>query len=363
MMHQLRVNLGENSYDIAIEGGLLAHVGERLAGVLASRKVALVTDANVNARYGAAVSQSLRAAGFAVHPVVIEAGEEQKALHVAERLYDWFFEFDLDRRSAVIALGGGVVGDLAGFAAATFKRGVPYVQVPTTLLSQVDSSIGGKVAVNHPRGKNMIGAFYQPKAVLIDPATLQTLPPEEFASGMAEVIKHGVIRDPELFEFLETHMRAVREADVAVMEHVVAANCRVKAAVVEADEKESGLRGILNFGHTFGHAIETATGYSTYRHGEAVAVGMIAACRIAEAIQLCPAGLAERVGALAAAYRLPGTVRGLDPDRAFELLAHDKKARDGKVVFVLPVRLGEVTFVDDVPESVVRQAILSVLSE
>jgi 3-dehydroquinate synthase len=263
------VSLGARSYPIWIGDGILPELGERLRGAGLSGLAALVSVPPVHALYADAARRSLAAAGFEVREVVVPDGEASKCAAQLGALWDRFVEFRLERSSPVIALGGGVVGDLAGFAAATFKRGVPFVQVPTTLLAQVDSSVGGKVAIDHPAGKNLIGAFHQPSAVCIDLATLRTLPRRELVAGLAEVIRSGAALDAAFFAFLEGNVERLLALDAGSLRHAVASCCRIKAGIVAEDERESGRRSLLNLGHTFAHALETLTGYTRYRHGEA----------------------------------------------------------------------------------------------
>ena len=286
IMKEILVNLGKDSYNIIIDKCILNQVGTLISKVISPRKAIIVTDKIVGPLYGNIVLDSLSECKFDVKLVSMELGEEQKSMAKAEELYEILFDHEMDRKSLIVALGGGVLGDLAGFVASTFMRGIPFVQIPTTLLAQVDSSIGGKVAVNHPRGKNMIGCFYQPKAVFIDTDTLKTLPKAEITAGMVEVIKYGMIKDAVFFEYIEKHFPAIMKLEPAVLEEIVYNSCRVKAHVVELDEKEEGLRAILNYGHTIGHALEALTLYKKYRHGEAVAVGMIYVTKIAMEMKL-----------------------------------------------------------------------------
>jgi 3-dehydroquinate synthase len=312
------------------------------------------------APHAARVTGSLRAAGF--EPVVFDVaeGEEAKSLREAERLWDGFLAHGLDRASPVVAVGGGVVGDLAGFAAAAFMRGVPVVQVPTTLLAQVDASIGGKVAVNHPRGKNLIGAFHQPRLVLIDPEALGTLPEREYRAGLAEVVKTGAALNADLFASLEMGLDALRRRDAGLLETVVAACCAEKARIVERDEREeTGLRMVLNYGHTVGHALEALSGYRRWLHGEAVAIGMTAAGRLAVRLGWTDARTAARQEALLQGVGLPTRFTGIDPREVRDALRHDKKARGGRVVFVLLRALGRAEVCDDVP----MDTVLEVLQE
>jgi 3-dehydroquinate synthase len=342
-MTTIRIDLGERSYDVAIAYGDAAGVGpfvrRRCKGALAF----VVCDENTRALAGR-VAESLQAAGFGVHSAVVPPGEESKRLEVASSLYDALAGARADRKTVVVAVGGGVIGDLAGFAAATFNRGLALVMVPTTLLAMVDSSVGGKVGVNHPRGKNLIGAFHQPAGVWIDTAALDTLPEREFRSGLAEVVKYGVILDPELFAYLEANADAVLSRRPEAIEHVVARSCRLKADVVEKDERElTGMRAVLNYGHTFAHAFETVAGYGAWLHGEAVAAGMVCASRLAERLGMIAPEVTRRQVALLGRFRLPTEPeKGWPIDRLIAVMHQDKKAEAGRLRFVLPTRLGEV---------------------
>jgi 3-dehydroquinate synthase len=312
------------------------------------------------AAHATRVTESLRRAGFDAAVLAVPEGEEAKSLREAERLWDGFLAHGLDRASPVVAVGGGVVGDLAGFAAASFMRGVPVVQVPTTLLAQVDASVGGKVAVNHPRGKNLIGAFHQPRLVLIDPETLRTLPEREYRSGLAEVVKTGAALNAGLFASLEGGLEALQRRDAALLETVVAACCAEKARIVEQDEREeTGVRMVLNYGHTVGHALEALSGYRRWLHGEAVAIGMAAAGRLAARLGWTDVRTADRQDALLQGVGLPIRFSGIDPRQVADALRHDKKARDGQVPFVLLRALGRAEVCHDVP----METVIEVLRE
>lgn len=343
-MHTVNVDLGDRSYDIEI-GASLEKTGERLKDLGLGQKMALVTNPLVKKLYGRRVADSLKAAGFMVMSIEIPDGERFKNLDWANAVYTALLTNFFDRKSALIALGGGVIGDLTGFAAATFMRGVPFIQIPTTLLAMVDSSVGGKTGVNHPMGKNMIGAFYQPKKVLMDLNALKTLPKEEFLSGLAEVIKYGVIRDAEFFEYLDKNREKILALDSDALEHIIQRSCEIKSEVVSRDEREGGLRAILNFGHTVGHAIETAENY-TMRHGYAIAIGMVTASRLAHKTGLCDASVPERVEKLIKSYGLPTDLLALSRKptvtELMDAMRIDKKTEDGKVKFVLPRKIGEV---------------------
>ena len=358
-MESVRVNLGQRSYDIALTTAEPAGVGPFARARAPDAALAVVVaDANVAAP-AAAVAESLGTAGFRAIVVEFPAGEASKTVALAEQLYDRLADAKADRQTLVVAVGGGVTGDLAGFAAATYNRGLPLLMVPTTLLAMVDSSVGGKTGVNHPRGKNLIGAFHQPTGVWIDTAFLDTLPDREFRSGLAEVVKYGVILDPELFEFLEANVDPILARDPVSLQHIIARSCRLKADVVEQDEREeTGLRAVLNYGHTFGHAFETVGGYGAWLHGEAVAVGMVCASRLAEKIQLVDADLTGRQVRLLEAFALPTAVKPeWSADALVDVMRRDKKAKAGRLRFVLPTRLGRVSLFDDVPEHLVREVL------
>ncbi len=345
-MPSLRLNLAERSYEITIAHAGLVQVARLIPPGVSPDLAVLVTDNHVIA-HAQTVSDSLRGNGRRTEIIVLPAGEEQKSLTSAAHLYDRLAEVHADRRTLIVAVGGGVIGDLAGFVAATFNRGLPLFMVPTTLLAMVDSSVGGKVGVNHPRAKNLIGAFHQPVGVCIDPAVLATLPPREFASGLAEVVKYGVILDAGFFGWLEQHAAAVLDRDPVALEHVVLRCCRLKADIVEQDEREEkDLRAVLNYGHTFAHAFETVAGYGRWLHGEAVAAGMICAGRLAQRLGRIAPETNQRQARLLQAFNLPIAP---EPWPITDLLAamhSDKKALAGRLRFVLPTRLGEVQLVE-----------------
>jgi 3-dehydroquinate synthase len=360
----ITVPLAAHAYPIVLGPGSLASLAELLMaqGIRADTRVLLVTNPEVERHYGATCRRSLEEAGFLVQTLVIEAGESQKTPATVALIHDAAFRHRLERGSLIVALGGGVVGDMAGFAAATWLRGIAVVQVPTTLLAMVDAAIGGKTGVNHPGGKNLIGAFHQPKLVLIDPAVLHTLPEREFRAGMAEVIKYGVIGDPALFGDLEAAAQrdplgglANRESvGEGLLERLLERSASAKARVVAADEREGGLRAILNYGHTLGHAVETLSGYGTYLHGEAVGLGMLAAGEISLAMGLWRPEDQQRQRAVIAAAGLPLAWPALDPLAVLACLQGDKKVRSGRVRFVLPTAIGTVEIRDDVePEIIV----------
>jgi len=354
-MSRVQVNLGERSYDIEIGEGQLSRVGEVLKSLGGRGRVAVVTDTHVGPLYAKTVTDSLDDEDFTPRVFTVPAGEPSKCAGELEELWDGFVTFDMDRASTVVALGGGVVGDLAGFAAATYMRGIRVIQVPTTLLASVDSSVGGKTAIDLEAGKNLVGAFHQPAAVLIDPATLRTLPERELRAGLAEVIKHGVIRDAAFFEWLETRIGKLLELDGKLTGEAIKRNCEIKAEVVASDERESGLRAVLNYGHTVGHALETLAGHGGLIHGEAVATGMVVESRVGEALGMTAPDVTGRQKALLERAGLPVTVGDVDTDAVVDTMRHDKKTRGGRLNLVLPVRIGEVKGVEDVnPELVVR---------
>ncbi len=352
------VNLQSGRYDIVIRPGLLAEVGSVIAQLTRSPKAAIVTDSRVGPLFALLLSQSLKAAG--IEPVVatIPAGETHKTFADLSAVYDVFLAHRMECSTPVIAVGGGVIGDMAGFVAATILRGVPFVQVPTTLLAMVDASVGGKTGINHAAGKNLIGAFYQPIAVLIDPQTLRTLPDRELRGGLAECIKHDVIRDAAGFAELEEHIGRALSLDIDYLSMLVAHNVAIKARVVEADPFERGERAHLNFGHTFGHAIETVSRY-TLSHGECVGLGMVAASRMAVQLGLLDESSCRRIIRLIEKARLP--IGGLTfPAReVVDAMTTDKKVSRGRVRFILPDRIGHATMRDDVPDEMVIRAVES----
>ena len=345
---RLDVELRDRSYPIHVGAGLLARAGELCAGVGARRAI-VVTNAAVAAHWLAPLRAALVGAGLSCDTILVPDGETHKSLATLNDVLTRLIELRAERKSLLIALGGGVVGDLAGFAAGVYQRGMPFVQVPTTLLAQVDSSVGGKTAVNHPLGKNMIGVFWQPKAVLVDTDCLRTLPDRELAAGLAEVIKYGAIRDAAFFDWLEEHIAALLARDPEALAHAIVQSCRVKAAIVAADEREEGERALLNFGHTFGHAIETATGYADWLHGEAVAAGMVLASRLSVHVTGLPRSDAQRVETLLQRATLPVAAPKLPLTRWLALMGHDKKVEGGVLRLVLLEALGRARVVAGVP--------------
>ena len=352
-MEKVFVDLGAKSYEIFIGENILRSVGEFIADKFT--KILLVTQEKIFDLHGKALADSLDAKKISYTVATIPDSETSKSLQEAEKLFTRAIEFGLDRKSAVIALGGGVVGDLSGFVAATFMRGVSLIQIPTTLLSQVDSSVGGKTAVNHALGKNLIGAFHQPRAVFIDLNCLKTLPEREIKSGLGEVIKYGVISDKNFFAYLEDNADKILQRDLKTLEHVVKRSCELKAQVVSADEREAGLRRILNFGHTLAHAIEEQTHYEKFRHGEAVAIGMIGAARISCELGKTSVENVTRLENLLQRFDMFTSCNGLDADKLYRVTFRDKKTVGGVVNWVLMKNFGDVEISSDVPESVIKK--------
>lgn len=340
----LSVKLGTYSYPVIIGPGALNSTAEAIGGLGGTKKCMLVTNPTVMELYGNQLLYTLSNRGWEVVVGTVDDSEEAKSIGSVCRLWDLAVQHQLERWNPFLALGGGVVGDIAGFAAATYKRGVPLVHIPTTLLAQVDSAIGGKNGINHALGKNLIGTFYQPRMVLVDPTTIKSLPRRELVCGLAEVIKYGVIDSQALFTFLEEHLDQVLEVDLEVIEAVIRESVAIKSKIVSADEMEMGLRAVLNFGHTVGHALESATGYGHFHHGEAVAIGMAEESRMAVRLGIFPADEAERLITLLGRAGLPTSIpNGISPEELLLALQQDKKNREGKVTVVMPKRLGEVS--------------------
>jgi len=352
-MLDVPVNLGPRSYRIVVGRGAVAHVGPEMAKLSLGRKVALVSDGAILELHGREARESLRGAGFDLFEIVLPEGERAKTLDVAQQAWNRLLDAGCDRTSTVVALGGGAVGDLAGFVAATYMRGINFAQIPTTLLAQVDASSGGKTAIDHPRAKNLIGAFHQPRIVIVDPALLITLPDAQFRSGLAEVIKHGIVLDAAYFGDLERSLPDLLRRDLPTLERVVAGSCRLKASVVERDEKEAELRHVLNYGHTIGHALEAVTGYERWSHGEAVSLGIVAEARLAERLGVAKHRTTERQVELLHAAGLPISGLGAAPADVVQALGRDKKARDGRVPFVFAPEIGAFRLVFDVPPATV----------
>jgi 3-dehydroquinate synthase len=363
-MAKVKVDLKERGYEIVIGSGNLAELGKLVEEAKWGREIFIITDPLVNDLYGDIVRKGTKAK---VKTIEVQRGERYKNLGEAAKLYDELVKLKAHRDSLIIALGGGVIGDLAGFIAATYMRGINYIQVPTTLLAQVDAAIGGKTGVNHPKGKNLIGCFYQPKAVLIDVALLATLPARELRTGLAEVVKYGVIEDADFFKFLEANAHHLntkafedeetKQAALKLWQTIVLEAVKVKAKIVEKDEKEKGLRMVLNFGHTVGHAVESLTHYRTYNHGEAVAIGMIAAALIANKMRMLDNEGVQRLKGLLEKLELPTRIEGLSVKKLVAYLGVDKKVKAGKVNFVLPEKLGRVVIRNDVPAGVIKQVL------
>ena len=353
-MATVTIRLPHHRYEILIEPGSLGKLGHRVREVAPHGQCGWVADSAVRALYGDTAERSLVDAGYSPVLAGVEPGESSKCLATVEEIYGVFLDAHLERKSPVIALGGGITGDLAGFVAATYLRGVPLIQCPTSLLAMVDSSVGGKTGVNVTQGKNLIGAFYQPALVVTDPLVLRSLPVRELRCGLAECIKHAVIRDRSLFAFIAEHLQHLLDLSVDETVELVKRNVEIKAAVVMEDEQEKGVRAHLNFGHTFGHAIESAVGYGTILHGEAVGLGMLAASRAAADFGLCSPDLSSELGELLDAVGLP--TRADLPSNAVleETMRHDKKVSDDRIRFVLPLRLGEVEIRDDIPQSCIE---------
>jgi 3-dehydroquinate synthase len=358
-MRTVGVSLGPRSYDIVLVTGHKSGPGAFARAALPKSELALIVADSNTQTIGRQVEASFRAAGLRTGFATIPAGEASKSPTELHWLYDALYDLAADRNSCVVAVGGGVVGDLAGFAAATYNRGLPLLIVPTSLLAMVDSSVGGKTGINHPRGKNLIGAFHQPAGVWIDTACLDSLPEREYQSGLAEVVKYGVILDAEFFAFLEVNAAEILARKSELLDQVVAKCCRLKADVVEKDEREeTGLRAVLNYGHTFAHAFETVGGYGAWLHGEAVAAGMAYASRLAEKVGQLQGDLTDRQQRLLQAFSLPTSMRAAWPtDDLIAVMKRDKKAADGRMRFILPTRIGEVKLVDGVPESLVRDVL------
>ncbi|GKS60445.1 3-dehydroquinate synthase [Nitrospira sp.] len=336
------VVLGDRSYDITIQSGLLGELGGHLRRLGAKGTVCIVTDRTVGGLYAPTAVRSIRRAGLGAQLVTVPAGERAKSLVWLGRVLDRFVEARLERSSFLVALGGGVVGDLTGFAAASYLRGIPFVQVPTTVVAQVDSSVGGKTGINHPQGKNLIGAFYQPRAVLVDPSTLRTLPLRQRLGGVAEVIKYGVIADQEFFVYLERTMSSVLKMDEDTIAKIIQRSCEIKAEVVASDEREGDRRRILNYGHTIGHALETLGHYRALIHGEAVAIGMVQEAWISHKLGYCRLDVPERILTLVEAAGLPSRLPRCTERQLWDAMQHDKKVVQGQVHGVWPERIGAV---------------------
>ncbi|MDX2480065.1 MAG: 3-dehydroquinate synthase [Desulfuromusa sp.] len=351
MLVKVHVSLADKSYSILICSNLLLSLGKELSLLNYPQRIAVISNPTVDNLYGQIVQASLEASGFSPLQFNVPDGEEYKSAETLQSIYDFLIENSFDRGCGLIALGGGVVGDMAGFAAATFLRGIPYVQIPTTLLAQVDSSVGGKTAVNHPLGKNLIGAFYQPELVLIDIATLNTLEQREISAGLAEVVKYGVIRDKDFFYWLEDNVEKLKNRDPDALIYAVKRACQIKAEIVAIDEKEGSVRAYLNYGHTFGHAVENLSGYGHWKHGEAVSVGMIVAAKISASQGLCSQQDVDRLTQLLQALDLPIEPPVFTLDEYVVSMQRDKKVKQGNLTMVLNRGIGDVTLqkITDIP--------------
>jgi 3-dehydroquinate synthase len=349
----LNLGLGDRTYPIHIGGALLQEAA-LFAPHVSGRRVAIVTNETIAPLFADRLEDTLRSADGHTLRIVLPDGEAFKTLETLNRIYDALLAAGADRRTVIAALGGGVIGDLAGFAAATYQRGIACIQVPTTLLAQVDSSVGGKTGVNHALGKNMIGAFHQPLAVIADIDTLATLPGRELAAGLAEVVKHGALRDAAFLDWIEANARALRERDAAALTRAVRRSCEIKAEIVSADEREEGMRALLNFGHTFGHAIETGLGYGEWLHGEAVAAGMVLAARLSARLGRISMDDASRLAGILQKLGLPVEAPRMAADRWLELMGRDKKNQDGRITLILLDSLGRARIVKDTPPHELR---------
>jgi 3-dehydroquinate synthase len=358
MATTIPVALAERSYEIEISRGGLRNVATFIQQRRPCTHAVVITDSNVAPLFAQPIAQSLSASGIRADLLTVPAGETSKSVVQAEQLWNELVQRNADRKTIVVAVGGGVIGDLAGFVAATFARGLSFIQIPTTLLAQVDSSVGGKVGINLPAAKNIVGAFWQPAGVLIDLDVLQTLPEREFRSGLAEVVKYGVIMDADFFSYLEEHAEKIGRRDGDCLEHIVAQSCRLKAEVVADDEREeTGRRAILNYGHTFCHAIEQVSGYGQFLHGEAVAIGMVCASRLAEDLGLIDSSATKRQTQLLERLALPFDLPPLDEKALLVAMQHDKKTENGKLRFVLPRRIGHVELISGVDQERARKVL------
>jgi 3-dehydroquinate synthase len=359
-MEKIWVELAERSYDIYIGNGTLDRFGQMLGSFGLSPRIAMVSNPTVLSLYGSRVADSIQKAGFDLLTVTIPDGEEYKDLTSLQHIYDELLRHRLDRSSALLALGGGVIGDMTGFAASTYMRGISYMQIPTTLLAQVDSSVGGKTGINHKLGKNMVGTFWQPSFVWIDTDTLKTLPQRELLAGLAEVIKYGIIRDEELFIFLEHNRDKILSLDSEALSYIIKRSCEIKAEVVSKDERESGLRAILNYGHTIGHAIETATGYTRFLHGEAIAIGMYVEAKLSQILGITDSENVRKIKTLLDAYGLPAEIpSNILTEDVLSSMKLDKKAVAGELKIVLPEKIGKVKIQKGIGEQAIRDALRS----
>lgn len=355
-MPVVKVNLPDKQYDVVIEQGALNRSGPAITKSVDFKKAIVFADQNVADLYGRNISASLTSQKKNIFLKAFDSGEDKKNIETVSDLYTSSLEMEMERSDLMIALGGGVAGDLVGFVAATYQRGVPFIQVPTSLLAMVDASVGGKTGYNHPLGKNMIGAFHQPELVLIDTDVLKTLPEREFRCGLAECIKHALITDWSLFEWMEHNIENILSLEADALSELIASNVTIKADIVEQDEKEAGRRALLNFGHTFGHAIEVTSGYGTYKHGEAVALGCIAACHLSEDQGLCPEGLANRVINLTKKSGLPVKGELATDHKLMEAMARDKKVQSGTIRLILPTGQGAADIFNDIDHTAILSA-------
>ena len=358
-MRNVFVSLGSRSYHIKVAGGLLTRLGTECVPLNLGQRCAVITDSNVGKKFAKAALKSLSTSGFQPVFITVPAGEKSKRLAVVEKCFDQLAAHRLERKSFIVALGGGVVGDLAGFVAASYLRGIPFVQVPTSLLAQVDSSVGGKTGVNLESGKNLVGAFYQPRLVLCDLDALLTLPEREYLSGLAEVVKYGIIYDPVLFAQLERNLPKLLQRDTKTLSQIIARCCEIKAAVVGQDETESGLRAILNFGHTIGHAIENSSGYGKFLHGEAISIGQVAAAKLSQKVLGLPSGDVERIAKLFIRAGLPVKIKlsAAQKGKLFAAMLLDKKVSGGEVKFVLAQKIGKVVWGQKVPAELIDEVL------
>jgi 3-dehydroquinate synthase len=344
-LETLKVDLGERSYDIAFGKGILSKLGSLCRDSLIGERVMVITNPEIGDYYFESVRNSLVDAGYNVQKFIVPAGEEYKNIETLKTIYDALISAGLDRGSFIIALGGGVIGDISGFAAATYLRGISYVQVPTTLLAQVDSSVGGKTGINHEKGKNLIGAFYQPNLVCIDVNTLDTLPEREYLSGLAEVVKYGIVYDADFFNFIYSNADKLLMRDKECLLEVERRSCAIKASVVVQDERESSLRAVLNYGHTIGHAIESLSEYKIYLHGEAVAIGMVCAAKVSEAMGHSAKGDTDRIVRMLKSLKLPVELPSYNAESYAAAILRDKKVKDGYITFVLNDGIGNFSLV------------------
>jgi 3-dehydroquinate synthase len=356
-LESLKVKLGDRSYKIYIGNNILGQIGTELKSAGFSFKIAVISNTTVSRLYGDIVIDSIKSAGLNAIPVTIPDGESFKDINTAHYIYSELLRNRLDRKSGIVALGGGVIGDIAGFAASTYMRGIEYVQLPTTLLAHVDSSVGGKTGVNHKLGKNMIGTFYQPKLVWIDVDTLKTLPRRELLAGIAEVIKYGIIKDEKLFEFLEDKRDKLLGLETDALIHIIKHSCKIKSEIVSKDEKESGLRAILNYGHTIGHAIETVTQYTQFLHGEAVAIGMNVEAKISRLLGFLQDEHVLKIKSLIDAYGLPSEIPSeIEADSLLAPIQVDKKTVAGELKFVLPEKIGKARIQKNISREIIKEA-------